>query len=235
MNTKISMKKTAIIVGVLFLIALIFNIVTMGIYQPILTAPDYLGNAYPNKIQIILGILLDFICVPAIIFIPIMMYPIFKQYNERISRGYVIFRFLEGILFIISLISWLSIINLSQEYITGGAQNISYFNTLGNLIFARIDWTTLIYIIIFTIAALMFYYLLYRSKIIPRFLSVWGLRAAAFLLTGALLGMLGFIPLLKAMTYFSPPIALNELVLSIWLIVKGFNSSTITSGLPKQI
>ncbi|MFC1481312.1 DUF4386 domain-containing protein [Candidatus Neomarinimicrobiota bacterium] len=229
-----SYRNTARIVGVLFLIALVFNIIAMGIYQPILNAPDYLANASPNKIQVITGILLDFICVPAIIFIPIMLFPVFKQHNERLALGYVVFRFFEGILFTISLINWLSLMSLSQESINSITPDASKYQATGMYIHANIDWATLIYIIVFTLGALIFYYLLYQSKLIPRFLSVWGFLAAVLLLTGALLGLFGFIPLLKAMAFFSPPIALNELILAIWLIVKGFNSSVIASGSAKM-
>ena len=222
-------RKTAIIVGVLFIIALVFDIIGRGIYEPILNAPDFLVNAYPNKIQLIIGILLEFICAPAIVLIPIMLFPILKKYNESIALGYVGFRFLEGILFIFMVINSLSQISLSQEYLNPGAGDASYFQTLGNSIQAENDWATLIYIIVFTLGALMFYYSLYKSKIIPRFISVWGFIAAVFLLTGALLGMLNLIPLPKAMIFFGSPIALNEIILAVWLITKGFNSSAIPS------
>ena len=230
-----SNRKTAIIVGVLFIIALVLDIIGRGIYEPILNAPDFLVSAYPNKIQLIIGILLEFICAPAIVLIPIMLFPILKKYNESIALGYVGFRFLEGILFIFMVIKSLSLISLSQEYLNSGAGDASYFQTLGNSIQAENYWATLIYIIVFTLGALMFYYLLSKSKLIPQFISVWGLVAAALLLTGALVGMLGLIPLLKVMIFFGPPIALNEITLAVWLIVKGFNSSAIPSKSVKQI
>jgi hypothetical protein len=156
-----------------------------------------------------------------------VLFPILKKYNESIALGYVGFRLLEGILFIFMVINSLSQISLSQEYLNSGAGEVSYFQTLGNSIQAQNAWATLIYIIVFTLGALMFYYLLYKSKIIPWFISVWGLIAAVLLLTGALLGMLDLIPLPKAMVFFGSPIALNEIVLAVWLIAKGFNSSAI--------
>jgi hypothetical protein len=77
-------RKTAISVAVLFLIALVFDLVASNIYQPILNAPDYLVNVYPNKIRVTTGILLDFICAPAMILIPIMLFPLFKKFDDRI-------------------------------------------------------------------------------------------------------------------------------------------------------
>lgn len=152
-------RKTAISAGVLFLIALFFNIIASNIYQPILNAPDYLVTAYPNKIPVKIGILLDIICAPAMILIPIMLFPLFKMFNERIALGYVVFRLLEGILHIFLAINSLSLISLSQDYISSGATDVSSFQVLGNSIHARIEWSTLLYIIVYALGAFMFYYL----------------------------------------------------------------------------
>ncbi len=227
-----SYRKTAISVGVLFLIALVFNIVASNIYRPILNAPDYIVNVYPNKIPVKIGILLDFICAPAMILIPIMLFPLFKIFNERIALGYVVFRLLEGVLHIFLTINSLSLISLSQDYLHSGAPPDSYFQVLGNSIHARTEWATLLYIIVYTLGAILFYYLLFKSKLIPRWLSGWGFLAAVLLSIGALLHMFdifGAMPLMKAMAYFAPPIGLQELVMSIWLIVKGFNPTAIAS------
>ena len=222
-------RKTAIIVGVLFLIAFIFDLLAMAVTEPILNAPDYLVNAYPNKIKVIIGILLEFIAAIAIVLIPIMLFPILKQHNERLAIGYVGFRFLEGILFIFTVIKSLSLISLSQDFVSAGAPDASYFQTIGSSIQAQMDWSTLIYIIVFTIGALMFYNVLYKSKLLPRFISVWGFIAASLLLGGALVGLFGLIHTPKIMIFLGPPVALNEITLSVWLFAKGFNSSAAVS------
>ena len=80
---------------------------------------------------------------------------------------------------------------------------------------------------IFAVAALIFYYLLYQSKLIPRWISVWGVIAAILLILVNLLEVMGIIP---ASMILYLPIILNELVLAIWLIVKGFNPSAIASA-----
>ena len=220
-----SIRKTAVIVGVLFIVAFVFDLLAMAISEPILNAPDYLVNAYPNKMQIIIGNLFEFFAACAIVLIPIMMLPILRQHNESLAFGYVGFRLLEGILFIFAVIKSLSLISLSQEFISSGAPDASYFQTLGNSIQAQNHWSTLVYIIVFTLGALMFYSLLYKSKLLPRFISIWGLVAVSLLLAGALVGLFGFIHTSKIMIFFGPPVALNEITLSVWLFAKGFNSS----------
>jgi len=222
-----SLRKTAVIVGGLFIIALVFDIIGRGIYEPIIKAPDFLDITYPNKLKVIVGILFEFICAPAILLIPIVLFPIFRKVNESLALGYVGFRALEGILFIYMVINSLSIISLSQSYLNDTVINTSYLITLGHSIHSQLEWTTLIYIIVFTLGALMFYSLLFRSKLLPRFISIWGLIAASILLVFAVLGMLYVIPVANAMMYGGSLIALNEITLSIWLIIKGFNQPPI--------
>ena len=226
MNTD---RKTAIIVGALFIVAAALNPIGMAIYESILNAPDYLVNAYPNKIQVLIGILLDFLCVPLIVLIPVMLFPILKQHNERLALGYVVFRILEVAIHIVTIFSTLSLLTLSQEYVNAGAPDLSYFQTLGNSIHAEIAWNDLIYMIVFTLGAPMFYYILYQSKLIPRWISVWCIIAPALLFAGALLGMFDLIDTSKIMIFLGSPVALGELILSVWLIAKGFNSSAIAS------
>ncbi len=227
-------RKTAASAAILFLIALFFDLAASNMYQPILNAPDYLVTVYPNKTLVTTGILLDFICAPAMILIPIVLFPLFKMFDERLALGYVVFRLLEGVLFIFLAVNSLSLISLSQDYINSGAPAVSHFQALGNSIHAKIEWATLLYIIVYSSGALMFYYLLFKSKLVPRWLSGWGLVAVVLLLTGALLhvfGMFGTIPLMKVMPFFAPPIGLQEVVMSIWLIVKGFDRSAIELSL----
>jgi hypothetical protein len=78
--------------------------------------------------------------------------------------------------------------------------------------------------IVFPIGALMIYYLLYRSKLIPRWLSAWGFLGAIPYFASFLLGFFGF-----ELGSLVLPLFLQELVMGVWLIVKGFNPSAIVS------
>jgi hypothetical protein len=84
---------------------------------------------------------------------------------------------------------------------------------------------------IFGVAALTFYYLFYLSKLIPRWISVWGAIAAILLIIANLLEVMG---IASGLMILYLPIILNELVLAIWLIVKGFDPSAIASLTAKQ-
>jgi MFS family permease len=231
-------RKSAITVGLLFLTALILNPIATEILDPILNTPDYLDKAYTGRNLVITGNLLNLICAIAMIFIPISLFPVARKNNDNLASSYIVFRALEGMLFIYIAIKSLSFISLSKVYITEAAQNASYLQSLGNSIHSEIYWATIIYIIIYTLGGVTFYYLLYKSKLVPRFLSIWGFMAVVLLFVGAILGLFSLgifnrLPLMKAMVYFAPPIAINEFVLALWLIIKGYNSPAINSDASK--
>ena len=104
-----SHRKTAIIVGVLFIFAIVMLFVGETFYKPILDSPDYLDNAYPNRIVVIIGIMLEFTGVPAVVLLSVFLYPILQQHNAALALGYVAFRLSEaGILSVadVSKLSW---------------------------------------------------------------------------------------------------------------------------------
>jgi hypothetical protein len=230
-----SHRKTAIIVGVLFIFAIVMLFMGEAFYKPILDSPDYLDNAYPNKIVVIIGILLEFTGVPAVVLISVFLFPILKKHNETLALGYVGFRELEGGILSVAYISKLSLVNLSQDYLNKGGVDASYFQYIGNSM-QSVNYlagtTGLIYLVVFALGSLMLYSVLYKSKLIPRFISAWGFIAAIVLLIGSVLiniDMFSEISGLGLELIFALPIAVAEMMLSLWLIFKGFNSSAIVS------
>ena len=157
-----SNRKTAIIVGVLFIYATAFLFIGGAFYEPILSSPDYLDNAYPNRIIVIIGILLEFTCVLAMPLIPVFLFPILKKHNEALALGYVGFRFLEAVLYIGLEINKLSLINVSQDYLNKGGMDVSYFQNIGSSIQSENDWAFFIYVVVFSLGALMLFSVLYK-------------------------------------------------------------------------
>ena len=225
-----SYRKTAIIVGALFIMALVLFLIGQAIYEPILGSPDYLDNAYPNRVIVIIGILLEFISALAVILIPVLLFPLLKKHNEVLALGYVSFRLFEAVLLSVAQIFKLSLVNLSQEYLNKGGVDVSYFKNTGNSIQSVIYWVDhdgLVYLFVFGIGALLLYSALYKSKLLPRWLSIWGLFSAVAILTASVMNTFD-ISLVLAMVLVIP-IGLQEQAMAIWLIVKGFNPSGIAS------
>jgi hypothetical protein len=224
-------------VGVLFLTNYVANFIGSDFLESIIYAPDYLFNLYSNKTQVIIAELLELICGAAVVGIAVMMFPILKKHNENIARGYFGFRIIEIAMMIVSIIISLSLLILSQEYVKAGAPNASSFQTLGTLTVAGRYWAFKMVVIFYILGALMFFCLLYQSKLIPRFISVWGLIGVTLMLTATMLEIFGYNNFSYTGFYpgmiFYLPGGLNEPFLGIWLIVKGFNSSAIDCGSAK--
>ena len=228
----ISNRKTAIIVGVLFLTATATAMLGDSLVVSILNAPDYLINLYPNRTQVIIGVLIAFIDALAVVGIAVLLFPILKKQNESIALGYVGIRTAEFPILLVWLLSPLLLITLSQEYVKAGAPDASSFQTLGAVLIAVRYWGIRWVWLFNGLAGLMFAYLLYQSKLIPRFLSVWGLIGYAVLLPGTLLDMLGHIDAQQGAAFvivFLVGGLFEVPVLPIWLFVKGFSSSAIAS------
>jgi hypothetical protein len=151
--------------------------------------------------------------------ISVVLYPILRKYNEALALGSVVFRgALEAVLYIAIVICWLSLLTVSQGYVKAAAPDAYHFQVLGTLLLKATDQLGSILDIIFSIGALMIYYLFHRSKLIPGWLSVWGIVGAVLYLASGLFAMFSM-----DFGFLEAPLALQEMVLAVWLIVKGFN------------
>jgi hypothetical protein len=222
-------RKTAIIVGVLYILGTVAGILSLVFTGPILERPDYLAQVSTNPNQIAIGALFVLTMGLTLALIPVMMFPILKIYNEALAVGYVVFRgALEAVTYLALVIGWLSLPLISQEYFKASAVAASYFQSLGDVVLQAHDQIGHVLTIVFILGALMFYYVLYQSKLVPRWLSGWGLLAAVPYFVS---GMLGLFALLSPMSTIQMvlvlPLAVQEMVLALWLIVKGFNLSPV--------
>ena len=179
-----------------------------------------------------LGTLFSFIAAATSASIAISLYPILKRYNESLALGAVGFRIIEAVFYIVGIICSLSLFVLSQEFVNTGGQSISYFQTLGSLLLAASDISGFVLgAISFSIGALMYYYVFYQSKLVPRWLSGWGLIGAVLMILASVLTLVDGPPfsISGMLLLLAAPIAVQEMVLAVWLIVKGFNPSVIAS------
>ena len=130
MNTN---RKSAIIVGVLFILATAAGIIgepARGIFA----APNYLANLSANEKQVITIALSELIMAILIVSITFWMYPVLKKHDEATALGYVVFRVLEVVMFIIGVISMLTLLTLGQDFVNAGSQDAPYFQTIANFV-----------------------------------------------------------------------------------------------------
>ena len=227
---KKSLNTTARIVGVLFIIGTVAGILSGVVTGPVLDASDYLAQVDANEGSVILGALLVLVMGFPLAMIPAMMFPIFRKYNEPLALGAVIFRgVLEAVTYIVIAICWLLLIPVSQEFVNAGAADAPTIQAVGTILRQAVYWTEHILALVFTIGALMLYWLFYKTKLIPNWLSLWGFFGAILYFAAPILNMLD--PLHPALSLgvkwgnLMAPLAIQEMVFALWMIIKGFNST----------
>ena len=212
-------RKTAVVVGILYIIGTIAGILSAFFTGPIFNDSDFLIKVSANQTQVIIGALCVLMMGFSLAMVPVMLFPIFRKQNEALALGAVLFRgALEAVTYMAMGIIWLILIIVSQAYSIAGAPEAANFQVLGTLLLDANGPINTILEIVFSLGALMIYALFYQSKLIPLWLSGWGLIGALLYLAAGLLEMFGL-----DVGFLLAPLALQEMVLALWLIIKGFN------------
>lgn len=226
-----SNRKAATIVGALYIIGTIAGILSLVFLGNSLSDSTYLVKASENQNQIVTASLLVLLMGFSLAMMSVVLFPILKKQNEALAFGVVLFRgALEAVIYIILVICWLLLLTVSQEYVQAGAPDASHFQTLGAVLLKAVDQIGSILNVVFSLGALMIYYVFHQSKLLPRWISVWGLIGAVLYLASGLSAMFGV-----SLGFLMAPLALQEMIMAVWLIVKGFDESAITSLSAKQI
>jgi hypothetical protein len=219
-----SYRKTAIIVGVLFIVATVTAVLTIVFLGTTLDPPDYLTNVSENETNVVISVVFWLILAVAVMGIGFMMYPILKKYDEGLALGYACLRLVEALFIIVASISLLSLLTLSQEYVAG-TSDVAFYEPSGTLLLAIQDWSFAIGTLVFLgLGGLPLYYILYQTKLVPRWLSGWGIVGAALVLLYGVFVLFDMDP-----NFLAAPIAIQEMVFAVWLIVKGFNPPAVDS------
>lgn len=216
--------------GVSFILAAVTAIIGLNLYGPILGA-DYLTQGSEHANQVILGAIMELILVASAIATSIAMFPFLRKYNETIALGHVLFRFLEAVIITVGVISILSLLTLSREFVAAGATDLASFQTSGTVLKAVHEWTFLLGPnFMLGINTMMYSYIFYRTNLVPKFIPIIGLTGATLIFIAALLEMFGVIEQVSVWgAVLALPVFANEMILAVWLIVKGFNESALAS------
>ena len=223
-----STRRTAVIAGVLFIIATVATFVADAL-TPALTGTDYLIRlaAHPN--QVAAGVLVKIVSVLAGAGIAVAMYPVMKRANAGLALGSVVFRTLEAAFYLVGVVSLLVLLKLGQQFAAAGVADQTSLQAIGDsLVSVRVYAAPLLGVFAFCIGAFMYYYLFFRSRLIPRWLSGFGIVAIILEMAACVLSLFSGNPI----TSYIPlafSIFLQEMALAVWLIVKGFNPSAIAS------
>ncbi len=215
-------RKLAVWVGILFILGTVAGGTSFAITGPLLNAGDYLAVIAQHPNRMIAAACLVLVMGLALAVVPLLVFPILKQRHPLLAAGYLLFRgALEMTTYLGIAVAWLLMANLSQA----AAIEPSTVAALGSVLKAAADVSSQMTAIIFPLGALFFYAGLYQSRLIPRWLSVWGIIAVlVHLATSGLLNLFHLIdPTSPLQMILNFPIFLQEMVMAVWLIAKGFN------------
>ena len=226
-------RKTSVLVGIMFIIGTV-----SGILSGVVTAPITAGETYPLNIaasetQWLIGTLLILLMGFPLAMIPVLLYPIFKKHNEVLAMGAVLFRgALEMVCYILPALSQFLLLSISQIHDKNGAAQAASLQALGSVLLASIDWSNLLLGLVFSIGGMMIYVLFYQTRLVPRWLSGWGFIGAILFFIAHLDGIFGAQQILSfevGLGFLMAPLAIQEMVFAVWMIVKGFNPSAIAA------
>ena len=221
-------RKIAIVTGVLFIAATLTGPILATPLTPDQAGADFLARFSAHTSQAAAGVLFWIISAFTGAGIAIAMYPVLKQQNAGLALGSVIFRTLEAVFYLVGKVCLLSLLTLSQQFSTAAAADRPALQALGNLLVSVHDHAALVAVFAFCVGALLYYSLLFQSRLIPRWLSGFGIVAIIMINAACVLALFSG-NLITSYILLAAPIAVQEIILSVWLIVKGFNPSAIAS------
>lgn len=213
--------------GVLYIIgtgAGIASAVVMGPFSSALNPLQWVSDN-PHRTQF--GALLVMAMSLSLALVAVFMFPILRRHNETLAIGYVVFRgALEQILTLATSIYWLVLVVIAGQYANSAMGDASQFHFLGSL---TTNSVSPVASIVFSIGAWILYYLFYQTRLIPRWISGFGLLCVVGYVAAALSAMFG-----TNREFLMYPMALQEMIMAVWLIAKGFNSGTVPSEKSRQ-
>lgn len=223
-------KNAVRLVGALFLVQMTAAVIShMVLLSPILNSKDFLVPLSQHSGKVVSAMLLDLVCGVAVFGIAVILFPILKKHSEPIALWYLGLRLFEWIMVIISGIFLLTLLSLSKEYVNAPIPERTYLQQLGNYLLEARDFTKVLMLLGFCLNVSLFYYLLFKSKLVPRFISVWGLIGVLLIGIEIVANIYGHsVGGIKIMF----PMGLNEIFLGIWLMVKGFNPAALNPANP---
>jgi len=224
-----SHRVTARLVGGLFILATAAGVASVVLQQPVINAPDYLSQAHRHEGRLATAALLEMVMSAAVVAIAITIYPVLMRFRARLAIGYVVARAVEATMYMIGSVGLLTVLTLSRTAAQGSSA--VGLGNLSDLVLAERDVTGAVMgTAAFSVSAVILNYVLFRTRLVPRWLAAWGLAAATSYLAGGVLGVYGPDPLSVTQAVLDLPLALQEMTLAAWLIIRGFRSPEVNAN-----
>lgn len=218
-----SLKQTSRIAGILILGGMIAGIISV---TPAVEGVEYLKDAFPNKNNVLISAVFQFLLVPIHIGFALILFKTLKTHKESSAVGFVGSRLMAGVFQIIGVILLPLFIYLSNVYLISSEENLLYLEDIGEIIKIIRDLTNHLGVMVSTgIGNLLLYHILFTKNLIPKWLSLWGIGGNILIILASffILFQLGDV-ISASYIAMTTPLVLQEFVLAIWLITKGLKA-----------
>jgi hypothetical protein len=220
-----SNRRTALIAGTLLITGTAAILLGTAIAQPVVTGTGYLARISENMTRVSAGGLLELIAAGASAGIAISLYPVLKRWSGTLAIGAVVFRAIEAVMYTVGAVSMLALLSVAHAFTQVAGADRGSLQAIGDSLLALRKESILAGVFAFALAGLMYYSVFYRSRLIPRWLSAWGITAELLMLVACLSALFTRNPV-TSYTILVLPIAVQEMVMAVWLIATGFRSTT---------
>jgi hypothetical protein len=226
-------RKTALVAGWLFVVTFIASIPAQFIcYAPVLDHAGYiLGKG--SDTRVLWGVFLEVVLVVANIGTAVALFPVLKRQNEGLALGYVTARIMESVFIAVGFLSMATVVTLRQGSTGASGADATSLVSIGKSLVAVHDWTFLLGpgFIVGLGNGLMLGYLMYRSGLVPRRMAMLGLVGGPLIVASGAAVLFGLIDAGGvAQGVATIPEFFWELSFGLYLIIKGFRPSPITTG-----
>lgn len=221
-------KNTAGISGILLLLNFAIGVyINLFILGPLTFGDDYLTQIYQHQHQLITAVLLYLVSEALFVAIAIILSPVFKQVSHRLNLALICFCIISFTIVCLDNLCILALLSVSKEYTKAVLPVTDYLKAFGSVLYHVRMWAHLLVILVGCVSLFIFYYLFFLSNKIPQLISIGGLLGVLLMFAGVLIDIFG--QGLYMLLFL--PVAIIQIVVSLWLMVKGFGKSAIISDL----
>ncbi len=217
--------------GILYIVGTVTGILSKAItYFPVHNADDPLAYAADHSSTVATGALLVLVMGLSLAFVPVVLFPVLRRVDEVLATGYLIIRgAVETAAYVIIAIAWLLLVPLAETMSAGPGTASPAGARLGTLVIDS-DGASVIMSLVFCLGGALFYVLLFRSRIVPRWIASWGFVGIALYVTAYLLAMYGVVGINSSeVNLLCLPLAVQEMVLAVWMIARGFRPAAVSN------
>lgn len=212
-------RRTSLVSGTLFIAALV-AVLAAGAFEPDFAGPNYLSELTASSTQLNIAALLHLLAAGLSVGIAVALYPLLKQQRPALALGALAFRIVEAVMYAVAAIAFLAVLPLGHKYTDALPGERAPFEMMADSVLGIRDHIVLVGVLSFGVGALLYYVAFHQTRLVPRWLSGWGVVAALLIMTACLLALFSGNHI-ETYTFLILPILLQEQVLGVWLLIKG--------------